>query len=246
MPEDRANERPATNRRGFTLIELLVVISIIALLIAILLPALTKARAAGEAVSCMSNIRQLLLATNAYMTDLSKGFIPPARDAWTNPAGQNMWGAWAMFWRTRYIDPGTGILGCASDRTTQPGTDYYAYSITWDLAGTKPYNRSYLWNKYTGYRLWTETSFSTEGPHFWRMDELRKPSKDLLVWCADWPNGYDEYYFGGSIGWYVASPYAGYNFLHTNSVNGGFMDGHAQRVTSEIYLNQLLNKGDWQ
>jgi len=46
-----------TNGRGFTLVELLVVISIIAVLVAILLPALNKARAAGKAVVCMTNMQ---------------------------------------------------------------------------------------------------------------------------------------------------------------------------------------------
>ena len=63
------------NRRdAFTLIELLVVITIIALLMALLLPALGQAKEAGRNVRCMSGERQLALATLAYMNDY--GYFP--------------------------------------------------------------------------------------------------------------------------------------------------------------------------
>ncbi len=68
-----APRRPA--RRGFTLIELLVVISIIALLIGILLPALGAARRTSRAVACLSNLRQQGIAMHTYATD-NQGFLP--------------------------------------------------------------------------------------------------------------------------------------------------------------------------
>ena len=55
--------------KGFTLVELLVVIGIIALLIAILMPALSKAREAGNRVKCASNIRQLIAGAFLHATD---------------------------------------------------------------------------------------------------------------------------------------------------------------------------------
>lgn len=57
------------NNRGFTLIELLVVISIIALLLSILMPALDKAKGLGKRVVCLHNARQLTLAWRVYAED---------------------------------------------------------------------------------------------------------------------------------------------------------------------------------
>ncbi len=65
-----------TNRcGGFTLIELLAVIAIVAMLAAMLLPALARAKAKAQSVSCISNLRQIGLAMHLYAED-ANGFLP--------------------------------------------------------------------------------------------------------------------------------------------------------------------------
>ncbi len=74
----------ATKLRGFTLIELLVVIAIISLLVSILLPSLTKAKALAKNVVCMNNLRSLDLSLHYYLEDNDR--IYPA---WQNAVGEN-------------------------------------------------------------------------------------------------------------------------------------------------------------
>ncbi|MEM8971687.1 MAG: prepilin-type N-terminal cleavage/methylation domain-containing protein [Pseudomonadota bacterium] len=73
--------------RGFTLIELLVVISIIALLISILLPALSAARESGRNSACLSNLRQAGIATAGFQTE-NKGYFPYST---YNPGAPEPW-----------------------------------------------------------------------------------------------------------------------------------------------------------
>lgn len=82
---------PKIRRTGFTLIELLVVISIIAVLMSLILPAIQNARAAARRTQCLNRIRQIGLGVHAYATKQSNGKLP-AYGTWGD--AKNSAGTW--------------------------------------------------------------------------------------------------------------------------------------------------------
>ena len=129
-PRRQAPQNAPIHPRGFTLIELLVVIAIIAILAAMLLPALSRAKLRAQSIACMSNAKQLQLAYELYATDnLNRlmdnsvaGVSSPGAQAWIQGNVQENMNDYAEHPSKGVLWPynkSAGIYRCPSSRAVR-------------------------------------------------------------------------------------------------------------------------------
>lgn len=220
-------------RKGFTLIEVLVVIAVVSLLMALLMPALARARQQGKSVLCMSNLRQLAIAAQMYANG-NDDYFPMATVTEVDGSVYKLcaWDFTTVYDSgNKYLEPGLMWQGETTERVQQcPG---FKGAANWgeDKYTGYNYNTSYI-----GGRAAVKDGEVVSGTVVMssKVSEVRRPEKCALFGDGQWGEGANKFMrspFGGKLDENFSGRSAGtQGYRHLGKTNVAWCDGSVASV----------------
>ena len=211
LNKPRASRKPD----GFTLIELLVVIAIIAILAAMLLPALSKAKEKARSINCLSNIKQMSLGYSMYGDDNSDAMVTLYLFK-TAPPGAFFPGTvtWWVDLLRPYLQT-TNLIKCPSVQKSQFGIAASHPELTaWDNDKTKLAKVKRPVETIPFADAGLIANLAEKDPDKW----VETPGQEFLYWRTP-----------VNLGYYDSTPQRPVN-RHNSRCNTGYVDGHAQGI----------------